>query len=87
VLDSISLLGVFILSFFLLLFFDGNLLLYLEELFVGPLELLSRTGSSLLSLHVSHLLSFEFFFDIFLDELALELLFLQFLNVVELEIL
>jgi len=86
-LDSISPLGIFILSFFLLLFFDGNLLLYLEKLFVGFLELLSGASSSLLSFHVSQLFSFDFFFDLFLNELALELLLLHFLNVVELEIL
>lgn len=63
------------------------MLLYLEKLFVGFFELLSGASSSLLSLDVSEFLSFEFFFDLFLDELALELLLLQFLDVVELEIL
>lgn len=74
-------------SFFLLLFFNCNLLLYLEKLFVGLFKILSGSSSSLFSLHVSKFFSFELLLDLFLDELALELLFLHFLDVVELKIL
>ena len=87
VLESLLLGSILLDSLLLLLLLDGDLLLDLQELLVGLLELVPGLSCSLLPLEVPELLPLELLLDLLLDELALKLLLLHLLDIVELEVL
>jgi len=68
------------------LLLNSDFLLNFQKFFVSSFELVSGLGSSLHSLEVSELFSFELFLNLLLDELTLKLFFLHLLNVVKFEI-
>lgn len=62
-------------------------LLLLHHLLVGCGEIVSHLSDTLLSVHLTQLLTLDVLLDLSLDELTLEHLLLQLLDVVELEVL
>ena len=70
VLDGLLLLGVFVDSNILLLFFQSDVFLDLEKLLIGLHELFSVLGGLLLSLEVSLPLLLGLLFDLSLNELT-----------------
>lgn len=87
VLDGLPLLSVLLDAALLFFVLESDLSLQLQQFFVGLLELLASLGDLLKLLKFLLSLLLESLFDLLLDELALDLLFLELFDVINFEVL